>query len=186
MNEVEVEVRSNRKFGTIVKPPLEKALKTKALRLLGSADLEALSASSTSPVYLPDIREIGRDYALLVGPGEAFSHAAGLLLSSPVVSNDLNAIRTLEANGKTLPPTILRSHDLFGFLRAEAQVDTHTAGRLLKILKSNREWVPRCFEHASFEDGSRHFNCRLASSLSVAASSSHWSEKFYLKRLVEE
>ncbi len=182
MSEVEVEVRSHRRFGGLIKPQLDKAFKSRALRILDSSDLENMAQSMSTPISLADIRELGKDYALDVGKGEAYTHAAGVLLDTPVVSNDLNAIKTLETNGKKLPPTILRSFDVFGFLYMEGYIDIRTAELSLKELKVQKEWMPRCLQNSSFEDGIRRINCRLSTSLSLAASNAGWQEPFYLKR----
>lgn len=186
MSEVEIEVRSHRRFGGLIKPQLDKAFKNRALRILNSSDLENIGQSMPPPISLVDIRELGKDYALDVGRGEAYTHAAGVLLDTPVVSNDLNAIKTLETNGKKLPPTILRSFDMFGFLYMEGYIDIRSAERSLKELKIQREWMPKCLQNSCFEDGIRGINCRLSTSLSVAASNAGWREPFYLKRISKE
>lgn len=182
MSEVEVEVRSNRRLSGLVRPQLDKSLKTHSLNILNSAHLDELCAALPAPVSLANIRELGAEYALMVGKGEAYSHAAGLMLGMPVVSNDMNAIRTLEANGKTLPPTILRSYDLLGFLYVEGYLAKLEAEQALKTLKARSEWMPDCLRHASFEDGIRQFNIRLSTSLAVSGSAADWSAPFYLKR----
>jgi len=82
MNEVEIELRSNRKFGALIKPKLDKALKSGLIKILTASDLDRLSANASNPVSLADIRELGADYALDVGKGEAYTHAAGILLES--------------------------------------------------------------------------------------------------------
>jgi hypothetical protein len=182
MSEVEVEVRSNRKLGALVRIPLDEALKSGFLKVLSSSDLERLTSGASTPVSLGDIRQVGKDYALYVGSGEAYTHAAGMLLDCPTVSNDANAIRALESNGKQLPPKILRSYDLFAFLYAEGYMDIRTAERILKVLKTQNEWIPRCLLHKSFEDGIKEINCRLSTSLATSSPSGGWSTNFYLKR----
>jgi hypothetical protein len=136
-----------------------------------------------APVSLGDIRQLGKDYALHVDPGEAYTHAAGILLDAPTVSNDGNAIRVLELNGKKLPPRVFRSYDLFAFLYDEGYIDIRKAEQILKVLKAQNEWIPRCLLHSSFKDGVRGINCRLSTSLAISAPSSGWSTPFYLKRM---
>jgi hypothetical protein len=182
MNEVDIEVHSNRRLGAIVRIPLDSALKSGRLKILSSSDLERLSSGMAAPVSLGDIRLLGKDYALYVGAGEAYTHAAGILLDSPTVSNDLNAIRILESAGKKLPPRVFRSYDLFAFLYAEGYMDIRTAERVLKVLKGQETWIPKCLLHSSFEDGIKGINCRLSTSLAVSAPSGGWSSAFYLKR----
>ncbi len=186
MNEVDIELRSNKKFGALIKPKLDKALKSGLLKLLGASDLDRLAADGSNPVTLADIRLLGADYALDVGKGEAYTHAAGVLLDTPVVSNDMSAIRVLEAKDKKLPPTIFRSFDLFGFLVSEGCISVAIAERILRELKAQAEWMPPDLKHRSFEDGLPHINCRLSTSLGVAASATSWSAIFYLKRATKE
>lgn len=182
MSEVEVEVRSNRRFGGIVRPKLEKALKSRSLKILTSSDLDGLATHGSAPVSLADIRDLGKEYNIDVGIGEAYTHAAGILLDAPTVRNDINAIRTLESKGRKLPPTILRSYDLFAFLYAEGYIQTPEAEQALKTLKMYGEWMPNNLRNASFDDGIRRIGCRLATSLSLTASSNDWSATLYLKR----
>jgi hypothetical protein len=183
MSEVEVEVRSNRKLGALVRIPLDSSLKSGHLKILSSSDLEQLSSVMSASVSLADIRRLGKDYALYVGTGEAYTHAAGILLDTPTVSNDANAIRALESSGKQLPPKVFRSYDMFAFLYDEGYIDIHKAEQILKVLKTQNEWIPKCLLHSSFEDGIKEINCRLLTSLAVSAPSSGWSTPFYLKRM---
>ena len=182
MSEVEAEVRSNRKLGALVRIPFEEVLKNGSLKIANAADLERLSAALSSPVSLGDIREVGKDYALFVQKGESYTHAAGVLLQTPTISNDVNAIRSLEANGKRLPPNILRSYDLFAFLHAEGYIDIRVAERILKTMKTYGEWIPKCLLHSSFESGIGGIGCRLLTSLGTSSSSTGWSGPFFLTR----
>jgi hypothetical protein len=185
MSEVDIEVRSNKKLGAIVRIPLDSALKSGYLKILSSSDLERLSSGMSAPVSLADIRRLGKDYALYVGTGEAYTHAAGILLDTPTVSNDMNAILTLESNGKQLPPKVFRSYDMFAFLYYEGYLDIRKAEQILKLLKTQIEWIPKSLVHSSFEDGIRGINCRLSTSLAISAPSSGWSTTFYLKRMTD-
>jgi hypothetical protein len=181
MSEVETEVRSNRKLGALVRPTFDASLKDGWLKVLSTSDLEKISGTPPA-ISLGDIRALGKDYALYVQTGEAYTHSAGVLLNCPTVSNDINAVRALEANTKRLPPNIFRSYDLFAFLLNEGYIELKAAERILKTLKVQIEWIPRCLRHSSFEDGLQELNCRLSTSLSVAAGAGDWTSAFYLKR----
>ncbi len=182
MLEVEIEVRSNRKYASI-RIQFEEVLKNGSLKIVTAGDLERLSVELPAPVSLGNIREIGRDYAIFADKGESYTHAAGVLLQTPTISNDLNAIRSLEENGKRLPPNILRSYDLFAFLLVEGYIDIRTAERILKTLKNSpREWIPKCLQHSSFENGIGGIGCRLLTSLGTSSSSTGWSGPFFLTR----
>jgi len=186
MSEVEAEVRSNRKFGALVRIQFEEVLKNGSLKIANAADLERLSEDLSAPISLGDVREIGKDYALFAQKGESYTHAAGVLLQTPTISNDVNAIRSLEANSKRLPPNIFRSFDLFAFLHAEGYIDIRVAERILKTLKTYGEWIPRCLLHSSFEKGIGGIGCRLLTSLGTSSSSTEWSAPFFLKRKTKD
>ena len=186
MSEVEAEVRSNRKFGALVRIQFEEVLKNGSLKIANAADLERLSAALLAPVSLGDIREVGKDFALFAQKGESYTHAAGVLLQTPTISNDFNAIRALETNGKRLPPNILRSYDLFAFLHAEGYIDIRVAERILKTLKTYGEWIPRCLLHSSFENGIGGIGCRLLTSLGTSSSPTGWSGPFFLTRKAKD
>lgn len=183
MNEVDTEIRSNRKHGGRIKPWLDKAVKSGLLRMISAGDLESLKNEAQGGITLADIRSLGFDYNIYVETGEAYTHAAGVLLQMPVVSNDRKAIDVLEQKGKTLPPTILRSFDLFAFLYAEGFIDDKAANLLLKNLKTQLEWCPPCFKNASFVNGMSMFACRLQTSLSINTTGSKWSDSLYLGRV---
>jgi hypothetical protein len=185
MSEVEVELRSNKKFGALIRPRLDKALRTKALKLITSAELERMQSEGSDLVSLGDIRELARDYALDVGTGEAATHAAGVLLDVPTVSNDFNAIRVLEEKGRILPPTILRSFDLFGFLFFEKYIDASAGEQIRKTLRAQNEGMPATLINQSFEDGIQGIQCRLSTSLSLVASGGGWRQALYLQRKTE-
>ena len=182
MSEVAVEVRSSKKLAGLVKPQFEKALNGGGLKILTSSDLERLSGTTPPVVSLGDIRALGKDYALYVDTGDAYTHAAGVLLNCPTVSNDMNALRSLAANSKRLPPNVFRSYDLFGFLLNEGYITVKTAEQVLKTMKTQLEWIPRCFLHSSFRDGLANLHCRLSTSLSLAAGGGDWTSTFYLQR----
>ncbi len=184
MLEVEIEVLSNRKYASI-RVQFEEVIKNRSLKIVTAADLERLSMRLPAPISLGDIRQVGVEYALFADKGESYTHAAGLLLQSPTISNDLNAIRALEENGKQLPPKIFRSYDLFAFLLAEGYIDIRMAERILKTLKNiSGEWIPKCLRHSSFESGIDGIGCRLLTSLGTSTSSTAtgWSGQFFLKR----
>lgn len=184
MSEVEVELRSKPKFSGLIRPQLDKALRSGWISLLSAAHLDQLARSEdgSNAVSLGDIRELGAEYNLDIETGEAYTHAAAILLDMPAVSNDFNAIKTLEARGKVLPPTILRSFDLFGFFFLEEYLDKVAVERIRTTLRSYGEWLPASMKNASFENGLPQMGCRLSTSLAISGSGKSWSHPFFLKR----
>jgi hypothetical protein len=185
MSEVEVELRSKPKLAGLIRPQLEKALKAGWLKILSAKYLDQLRPANgeSSSVSLADIRELGAEYNLDVETGEAYTHAAAILLDVPSVSNDWNAIRTLEARGRVLPPTILRSFDLFGFFYLEQYLNDREVEEIRKTLNSYNEWLPKSMKNASFKDGLTGMRCRLSTSMAMAGGGKSWSHPFYLKRV---
>jgi hypothetical protein len=184
MMEVEVELRSKPRLAGLIKPALDKALRNGWIKVLSSSDLEQLAClQGNGPVSLADIRELGAEYALDVQDGEAYTHAAAILLDIPSVSNDINAIKVLENNGKLLPPTILRSWDIFGFFFLEKYLDPRAAEQIRTNLMTQLEWVPACMKNSSFADGFPSMACRLHTSMATSGGSGGWSQPFYLRRI---
>ena len=181
-SEVEVEIRSNRRRGGLVKPALDKSINTKVLKVLTARDLEVLCEDDERGPTLGDIRGLANDLSTFVQCGEAHTFSAGILLGLPVVSNDRNAIAALEANNKALPTPILRSFDLFVFLLMEGYITASEAEQVRKVLLQNAEWIPKCFKNASFADGLAQFDGRLRTSLATTTGGERWSSTLFLTR----
>jgi hypothetical protein len=182
-----VELRSKPKFSGLIRPQLDKALRSGWINLLSAAHLDQLARpdDGSNAITLGDIRELGAEYNIEIETGEAYTHAAAILLDVPAVSNDFNAIKTLEARGKVLPPTILRSFDLFGFFYLEQYLDSVAVERIRTTLKNHGEWLPASMKNASFEDGLPQMRCRLSTNLATAGGGSGWSHPFYLQRVLK-
>jgi hypothetical protein len=182
MSEVEVELLSNLRINGLVRPSYQKALKSGWLKVLSASDLDKLSQGRQTEVTLHAIRTLASDLKLYVQVGEAHTHAAAILLDCPAVSNDRAALRVLEANSKPLPPTVLRSFDLFGFCFMEAFLDEKAVEAIRATLLSRAEWVPACMKNRSFVEGFPDLQCRLSTSLSATGTNAGWAAPFYLKR----
>jgi hypothetical protein len=185
MNEVDVELRSKPRLSGLIRPQLEKAIKFGWINILSAKHLDQLRPTDdgSSAVSLADIRELGDELNLEIETGEAYTHAASILLDVPSVSNDLNAIRTLEARGKALPPTILRSFDLFGFFYQEQYLSDSDVEEIRRILRSYNEWLPASMKNASFRDGFSTMRCRLITGLAISGGGQNWYDPFCLQRV---
>ncbi|MBZ5494456.1 MAG: hypothetical protein LAO76_26325 [Acidobacteriia bacterium] len=116
----------------------------------------------SADVYFPAIQGLGAKYKLHVQPGEAYSHAVGVILNAPVMSNDFDAIRKLMLNGHDVAIPTIRAFDLlvFGYqsgILREADCDNF---RHQMALERN-EYLPKEFRNASFADGLPQFCPRL-------------------------
>lgn len=187
MSEVEVELRSNKRIAGLIRPLLDKSLRNGLVKVITAGDLEDFARMDAvrPEVTLSEIRRLASELGHHVQIGEAHTFAAAYMLGSPAVSNDANAIRVLEANGMVIPPTILRSFDLFGFALQESIIDLKAAEAIRTDLRSRSEWVPRAMQNSSFEDGLAAFKCRLSTSLAISSGGSKWDDPFFLKRLLD-
>jgi hypothetical protein len=80
----------------------------------------------------------------------------------PAVSNDITAIRTLAANGLTVPSPVLRSMDLWVFARQIGLLDEKDCNDIRRVLIAEGEiLIPRAFQNASFDDALATFRPRL-------------------------
>jgi hypothetical protein len=93
--------------------------------------------------------------------GEAYTYAASLTLSCPVVNEDASALKRLLREVAQVPTPHLRLWDIIVFglqseLLAQKQCDD-TRSQLLKL----HEPLPHCFRDRSVRDGLSGFYCRL-------------------------
>ena len=106
-------------------------------------------------------QSLGALYYGHVGSGEAYTFAAALTLGMPALSNDFNAIRTLESNFHALPTPVLRTFDVLGFCYQSGCLELRVCEAVRSELLKNREGLPKAFMYASFQDGLKNFSPRL-------------------------
>ena len=106
----------------------------------------------------------GNRLSLCVQGGEAYTHAAGQVLSMPILSNDYAAINTLRNSGCPTAVPALRSFDLFCFAYKQKWLDTGSFKSLLQALASKKEWIHQDFlgmPWPQLEEKIKTFQCRL-------------------------
>ena len=186
MSEVETEIKSNRRLGGLIKPALDKSLKTKALRILSAADLESFQLEAQTRVSLADIRELAAEYALIVQTGEAATHAAGVLLNCPVASNDRNALVAMQHNQQPLPPHVFRAFDIFLFLHAEGHILIKDLEQIRTTLRTYSEHIPSVFKNCSVESALGEFERRIVSgTLTSGSTNEPWASTFVASRIAK-
>jgi hypothetical protein len=142
----------------------QKALRVKSLVCLDLEFLENACGVHATVVY-ENIEKLGNNlWNEGIGRGEAYTHAAGLLLNSPVVSNDSEAIAKLRSAGRGLPEFVLRFFDLVVFFFQIGELSPPECEAMRQALLQRGEHVPRCFDGHSFEDGLMDFFPRLLDS----------------------
>ena len=163
--EVELELRSNRKFGQRIAPELKKALGTGVLRVLDNTVLENLfpgpSASTSAAATISAIQTLGSQYEVNVDFGEAYTHAAAVTLGVPSLSHDITALRALVNAGARVPDPVLRWFDLMVLALQVGEMSQAECDTVRKTLCALSEWVPLSFQHDSFRGGLSSFCPRI-------------------------
>jgi hypothetical protein len=142
----------------------DKALRVRSIVVLTEEYLSGPCGDKASIVYerlnaLGDqLSEVG------IGRGEAYSHAAGIHLRVPVVSNDKEALHRLRSAAAGCPDHVFRFFDLVVFLHQIGELSTSECNNIRQQLIGRDEHVPACFAGHSFEDGLLHFFPRLLDS----------------------
>jgi hypothetical protein len=107
------------------------------------------------------ITKTGNEYALKIGTGEAYSHAACIHLGMPLLSHDKSAIDTLLYNNLQTAAPVLRVFDLVVIGYEQGTLSVKACDSIRQILGQSGEFVPKAFKRASFEQGLRTFDARL-------------------------
>ncbi len=163
--EVENELSWHMKFRDQFDPELRKTIASGLLAVLDYSQPEQLSdffsiphaAAATSQA----ITKTGNDYALKVGEGEAYSHAACIHLGMPLLSHDKSAINTLLYNDLKTAAPVLRVFDLIALAYQQGALTVNACDSIRQGLGRAHEFIPKAFRHASFERGLKEFDPRL-------------------------
>lgn len=160
--EVENELRTLPKYAKRIDASLTKAITNQTLLVLSQHALTQVVGKSAATFY-PAIQALGAKYALVVHPGEAYSHAAAVTLAAPVLSHDINAIRTLQKWGYAVGSPTLRAFDLLvlGFRMGYLQEKECDAFRYQMSKSERNEWIPKAFLNVSFSVGLARYDARL-------------------------
>jgi hypothetical protein len=113
--EVDYEVAWTVRFKDRFDRQLKKALSSGVISIFDYSRPEQLSSLLSSPqavITAKAITQTGKGYALRVGAGEAYSHAACIHLGKHLLSHDKSAIKTLRSQGLTTAAPVLRLFDL--------------------------------------------------------------------------
>jgi hypothetical protein len=115
VEEVDVELRWMRKHKERFVPQLDKALKSSTLVILNASRFQSFLSAAPVGASWERFQRLGAQYEGHIHRGEAYTFAAASTLDLPALSNDFNAIKTLEANMLSLATPVLRSFDLISF-----------------------------------------------------------------------
>jgi hypothetical protein len=142
----------------------EQLRKARGNNTLAVADREFLATIRGSGVdaWLRQMESEGERLYLVVDRGEAFSHAASIVLGVPIATNDTSAVYRLLKSGESIPRPIIRFWDLVAFGYQVGHLDDAACDRIRQTLRKLGERMPRCFVDRSYIDGLPEFYPRLA------------------------
>jgi hypothetical protein len=190
--EVENELRTNKKHKKHIQPNFDKAIAAGTIQVFDQNALQtflskhSLLLNNIGSTAWSTIQSTGNSYNLLVGIGEAYTHAAAVVLGVPSASHDKNALNVLENKGLTIPSPVLRTFDLIALCFQAGLLTEQECDGIRKTLLAVGEWLPQEFQNCSFEDGINNYSCRLSDcsrpSVGVCPTPKHSYEKRLLIR----
>ena len=143
-----------------IQPRLQKALNNGTLIVLNERTLPAIVGPGAHAVWT-QISIIGTRFHRVADYGEAYSHATAAVLSAPVVTHDLTAIRALARAGEQIGPLVLRVFDLYVFAHQCGLLSVQDCDDSRQILSGQGEWLPDAFLRRNFSDGLPLFFARI-------------------------
>jgi hypothetical protein len=187
VQEVDAELRWLGHYGARFVPQLDKSLKNGLLVRLDKTHFQSLLGSAPPGTSWAGFQSLGTQYLGLVDKGEAYTHAAGVVLGMPTASDDFRAIQVLQFQMQNLPSPILRSFDLFGFALEAGLLPVEDCEKVRSCLLKEGRWIPAAFKYTSIAKGITHFSLRLRDSTKAPSSSvqapTTFSNPLYVTRI---
>jgi hypothetical protein len=140
------------KNGDIFQPKAKKALDNGALILLDEHSLGTFTSNDPHTTYI-SIQVEGKKNNRHLGLGEAYSHAAGVVLRAPVLSNDMRAIVIADRVGLSTAKPTIRAYDLFVLFHQIGELSDSYCDDIRKSLAQFGEVPPPAFLGRKFVDG---------------------------------
>jgi hypothetical protein len=163
--EVEAEASWNARYRDRFESDVRKAISTGTISVFDYSrpelQLQDILATPQAEVTMRAIINTGREYALRVGRGEAYSHAVCVHLGLPLLSHDISAIKILLEHGQRTAVPTLRFFDLVALAYGTGKMSARDCDSVRQALDRAKEFLPRAFVRASFEDGLGKFDRRL-------------------------
>jgi hypothetical protein len=156
---------------------LRKALGNNTLAIADRGFLATILGSGAD-AWLRQMESEGERLNLAVDRGEAFSHAASIVLGVPVATNDTSAVYRLLKSGESIWRPIIRFWDLVAFGYQVGFLDDALCDRIRQTLRKLGERIPRCFADRSYIDGLPEFYPRLACAVHPLVGAGQPQERF--------
>ena len=138
----------------------KKAISNKTLPIV-DRDLLAPIFGSSADAWIHQIESEGVRLYSIVDRGEAFTHAASMVLNAPSATNDTTAISRLVRGGETIPRPIFRFWDFVVFAHQIDRLDKSACDKVRQFLHKMSERTHPCFTKCSFQEGLPQFYARL-------------------------
>jgi hypothetical protein len=139
---------------------LRKAVTNGTISVLSEQGLSAAGYRS-APALVDQIEQIGREYAVRIDRGEAYTHAASNVLAAPALSQDIEAIWKLINAGIHVQRPILRAFDIVIFGLQIGILSQDDCKQVRKDLLRQEQGILPCFRNCSVIDGLPSFYLRL-------------------------
>jgi hypothetical protein len=165
---------------------LRKALGNNTLALVDREFLAPLLGTGVD-AWIRQMESEGERLYVMVDRGEAFSHAASIVLDVPIATTDTSAVYRLLKYGEKIPRPIIRFWDLVVFAHQIGDLDEAGCDRIRKTLSKLGERTHPCFTERSFRDGVSEFYARLICSdhqpIGAAQPQERLDERLVLNRM---
>lgn len=155
----------------------KKALRNRTLAIV-NRDFLAPLVGTAADSWIRQIDAEGTRLYDFVDRGEAFTHAASIVLNALVATNDTTAVSRLVRQGETLPSPTLRFWDLVVFSHQVGWLSENDCDAIRQFLDKIGERNHPCFSSHSFQDGLPHFYARLTCSEEPGIGAAETQEKF--------
>jgi hypothetical protein len=164
-------------------PQVRKAIQNQALIVLDEHSVGSFTSNDPHSTYL-SIQVMGRKNNLHLGKGEAYSHAAGVVLRVPVMSNDMKAIVAADRLGLPTGKPTIRAYDVFVLFHQIGELSSDDCDEIRKTLTAFGESPHSAFSTNKFEEGLLRFHPRLVDDQAPLLATGAQSELADLDRLV--
>ncbi|PWT99911.1 MAG: hypothetical protein C5B51_26155 [Terriglobia bacterium] len=155
----------------------KKALRNRTLAIV-NRDFLFQFVGAASDSWIRQIDAEGTRLYGFVDRGEAFTHAASIVLNALVATNDTTAVSRLVRMGETVPMPTLRFWDLLVFSHQVGWLSEKDCDDIRQFLHKIGERNHPCFSGHSFQDGLPHFYARLTCSEKLGIGAAEAQEKF--------
>jgi hypothetical protein len=156
---------------------LKKALGNGTLALVGRELLAPILGNSVD-AWVRQMDSEGERLYSIVDRGEAYTHAASMVLGVPAATDDTTAISRLLKGDETIPRPVLRFWDFVVFAHQRDLLDAERCDKIRQFLRKMEERLHPCFAKRSYQDGLPYYYARLVCADRPVLGASQPQERF--------